>query len=157
MKNEAVSVFFPAAVRDRILEQHGDLRALLQQSLAATTRAFAHEGPGLDELARLAHELRARFRAHLAFEERTLFPVLERLDLWGLERVGDMRDEHDRQRAEVETLIDGLASHWDGERIALTLRSLVTDLLLDMEEEERGCLANDALRDEMVIVGRIDE
>jgi len=156
MEKADVSVFFPAAVRDRILEQHDDLRALLQQSLDVTTRAFTAEGPGLDELARLTHDLRARFRAHLAFEERTLFPVLERLDVWGPERVAELRDEHARQRAELDTLIEGLATEWDQPRMALTLRSLTTELLLDMEDEERGCLSSEALRDEMVVVGRVD-
>jgi hypothetical protein len=158
MTTEAVSVFFPAAVRDRILEQHVALRELLGQSLDATTRAFAHDGPpGVDELARLTHELRARFWAHLAFEERTLLPILAQLDPWGPERVADLRDEHARQRAELDTLVEGIESAGDSERLALTLRSLATDLLIDMAEEERGCLDCQALRDEMVVVGSLDE
>jgi hypothetical protein len=157
MANDAVSVFFPAAVRDRILEQHGSLRELLRQSLDATTRAFQPEGPGIDELSRLMHDLRARFWAHLAFEERTLLPILVRLDPWGPERVADLREEHARQRAELDTLVEGIAGATESDRLALTLRSLATDLLLDMAEEERGCLDSQALRDEMVLVGRIDE
>jgi iron-sulfur cluster repair protein YtfE (RIC family) len=157
MTNEAVSVFFPAAVRDRILEQHGVLRELLRQSLDATTRAFQPDGPGVDELARLIHDLRSRFWAHLAFEERTLLPILEQLDPWGPERVADLRDEHARQRAELDTLVEGIESAWGNERLAVTLRSLATDLLIDMEDEERGCLDSRLLRDEMVLLGNLDE
>jgi hypothetical protein len=157
MTSNAVSVYFPAAVRDRILEQHGGLRELLHQSLDATTRAFQPGGPGPDELSRLIHDLRSRFWAHLAFEERTLLPVLASLDPWGPERVADLRDEHARQRAELDTLAEGITAGLDGDRLAVTLRSLATDLLIDMEEEERGCLDIPILRDEMVVVGRIDE
>jgi hypothetical protein len=157
MTSEAVSVFFPATVRERILEQHASLRELLHQSLDATTRAFRPGGPGPDELARLIHDLRGRFWAHLAFEERTLLPVLVCLDPWGPERVADLRDEHARQRAELDTLVGGIDAGLDRERLALTLRSLVTDLLIDMEEEEHGCLDSATLRDQIVVVGRIDE
>jgi hypothetical protein len=157
MASPAVSVFFPAAVRDRVLEQHGELRELLRQSLDATTRAFRHEGPGIDELSRLIHDLRKRFRAHLTFEERTLLPILAQLDPWGPERVADLRDEHARQRAQLDTLVEGIQGAWERERLALTLRSLATDLLIDMDEEERGCLESQTLRDEMVLVGRLDE
>jgi hypothetical protein len=157
MVNESVSIFFPATVRDRVLEQHETLRELLRQALDVTTRGLQGEGPGRDELARLVHDLRARFRAHLAFEEQTLAPVLSNLDAWGPERVEDLLEEHTRQRAELDTLIEGVGGDWDAARLALTLRSLVTDLLLDMEEEERGCLSASAMQDEMMIVGTVGE
>ena len=87
---QTVSILFPTAVRERVLEQHQTLRQLLQQSLDATTRAFQPEGPNCDEVSRLVYELRSRFWAHLAFEERHLAPVLAQLDLWGPERVRDL-------------------------------------------------------------------
>lgn len=89
------------------------------------------------QLAALFHELRARFWAHLAFEERALVPV--HLDLWIRERVEALLSEHQRQRAQLETMVEGIEGEWDVERLALTLRSLATDLLLDMEEEEPSC------------------
>jgi len=80
-------------------------------------------------------------------------PVLAQVDLWGPERVQDLLEEHTRQRAELETLVEGIASDWDPEHLAVALRSLSIDLLLDMEEEERGCVSAELLRDEMVLVG----
>jgi hypothetical protein len=154
---QTVSVLFPVAVRERVIEQHQTLRQLLRQSLDATTRAFQPEGPNRDEVSSLVYELRARFWAHLAFEERHLAPVLAQLDLWGPERVQDLFTEHTRQRAQMETLVEGIENGWDVERIALALRSLATDLLLDMEEEERGCLSASLLQDEMLIVGTVHE
>jgi hypothetical protein len=53
--------------------------------------------------------------------------------------------------------VEGVSSGWDAARLALALRSLVTDLLLDMEEEERGCLSAAALQDQMMIVGTMRE
>jgi hemerythrin HHE cation binding domain-containing protein len=152
MTIETVSIMFPASVRERVLEQHRVLRELLQQTLDATTRTFQPGGPHLDELARLVHDLRARFWAHLAFEERALVPVLAHLDLWGPERVQDLLAEHTRQRAQLETLVEGIEDQWDVERLAVALRSLATDLLLDMAEEEEGCVSAELLSDQMMVV-----
>jgi hypothetical protein len=157
MTKGTVSIFFPAAVRERVLDQHQALRELLRACLDATARGLQSEGAGREELSHLVHDLRARFRAHLAFEEQALAPVLSNLDLWGPERVEALLEEHTRQRAELETLVEGVSSGWDAARLALTLRSLVTDLLLDMEEEERGCLSAAALQDQMMIVGTMRE
>lgn len=157
MSSKTINVFFPTAVRERVLEQHETLRDLLKQALDVTTRVFGLKGPERDELARLIHDVRSRFRAHLAFEERTLVPVLAHVDLWGPERVRALEDEHARQRAELDTLIEGIEEDWDIERLAMTLRSLATDLLVDMEEEEQGCLNAALLRDELMIVGTMRE
>jgi len=39
----------------------------------------------------------------------------------------------------------------------LTLRSLATDLLLDMDEEEEGVLSATTLQDQMMIIGTLRE
>ena len=157
MTNQTLSILFPAAVRERILEQHRALRDLLQRALEATTNSLRAGRPNLDAIARLIHDLRARFRAHLAFEEVALAPVLAHLDLWGPERVQALLAEHARQRAELDTLVGGIEEAWDVERLAFALRSLVTDLLLDMQEEERGCVSAGVLRDQMMMVGTMRE
>jgi hypothetical protein len=140
--------FFPATVRRQVLEQHCGLRALLQRALDETTQGLLHEGPGLSELVASARELQRRFHAHLAFEEHALAPILAVMDLWGPERVSDLLSEHARQRAEMGSILEGIEEGWDAERVAITLRSLATDLLRDMEEEERGCLDAVMLRQE---------
>jgi hypothetical protein len=97
-------------------------------------------------------QLRRRFRAHLAFEERKLFPILAQVDAWGPERVADLTLEHFRQRRQLDTLAQGMREGWGVEHLAVALRSLSTDLLLDMAEEERVCVNEQLLGDEIVSV-----
>jgi hypothetical protein len=140
---------FPARVRSEVLGQHTVLREILQEMLEATTRGLREE-VDLGELAEAARELHRRFCAHLLFEERSLLPILAAEELWGPERAGELLEEHARQRAELDTLIEGLDAGWDTSRVALTLRSLVTDLLRDMGEEEQGCLRHQILEEPVI-------
>jgi hypothetical protein len=153
MSQRSLSILFPAAVRERILQQHCALREVLRRAIQATTSSFEAEGADLAQLAYLAHDLRVHLRAHLSYEELALAPVLAHVDLWGPERVQQLFEEHARQRAELDTLVEGIEDGWDVERLALTLRSLVTDLLIDMDEEERGCLSAQLLGDQMMMLG----
>jgi hypothetical protein len=151
-ENAAPPTLSPATVRAQVIEQHRGLRALLQQALEATTTSLQGSGPPAPVLAELIRELRARLLAHLGFEERWLVPVLAEADAWGPERVRDLVAEHIRQRAELDTLAEGIQTGWDIGRLALATRSLVTDLLCDMDEEERGCLSAELLRDDVVAI-----
>jgi hypothetical protein len=150
MSEQGSSLLFPATVRRQVLEQHGALRTLLQRALDQTTRGLLREGPGVAELAASARELHRRLHAHLAFEERALAPILGKMDLWGPERVSDLLQEHARQRAEMAALLEGVEGGWDAERVAITLRSLAADLLVDMAEEERGCLDAELLHQDVL-------
>jgi hypothetical protein len=147
---ENPSLLFPHSVRERVLDQHGRLRHLLDVALDAGLNAL--QGSRCDRLtlARVARELELRFIAHLGFEESALVPVLARIDLWGPERVRALHEEHARQRSEMRTLVEGIESGWTPDVLAVALRSLATDLLLDMEEEERGCLRAGAFQDDAI-------
>ncbi len=103
-------------------------------------------------LARVARELELRFHAHLTFEETALAPVLAQADLWGPERVKELHEEHHRQRTELRTVVDGIESGWGPEALAVALRSLATDLLLDMEAEEQGCLMAPVFQEDAVTI-----
>lgn len=151
MSREGTMFLYPRSVRAQVLDQHEEIRALLLEAIEQTSRSLR----GQHEIARLALlvlHLRRRFRAHLAFEERKLFPILAQVDVWGPERVAALSLEHARQRSQLDTLTNGMKEGWDVPRVALALRSLATDLLLDMTEEERGCLSDTLLGDEVVSV-----
>jgi hypothetical protein len=140
MSEQGSSLFFPASVRRQVLEQHDTLRTLLLGALDQTTRGLRREGPGLAELSASACELHRQLHAHLRFEERALAPILWVMDLWGPERVSELLHEHARQRGEINAILEGIDGGWDVERVAITLRSLAADLLIDMASEELGCL-----------------
>jgi hypothetical protein len=150
MSDTRSSLLFPATVRRQVLEQHTALRALLQDALEQTTRCLQRDTADFGRLTASAKDLHRRFHAHLAYEERALTPVLGAMDLWGPERIEALLAEHGRQRAELDTILEGIESDWDMQRLALTLRSLAADLLIDMEEEEQGCLAAAQLREEFL-------
>jgi Hemerythrin HHE cation binding domain len=139
------SVLFPSRVRMEVLAQHAFLRELMEQTLTSTTRGLQAEGPSVGELATSARELQRTFRAHLNFEERALLPILATEECWGPERARELLDEHARQRAELDTIIEGIELGWDRERLAFTVRSLVVDLLRDMRDEEDGLGASEIL------------
>jgi hypothetical protein len=150
MTGTNVRFLFPKAVREQVLGQHQELRELLSEAMERTTREL--KDPGNDALVPIALEIRRRMHAHMAYEERSLFPVLLEADLWGPERVGALLAEHGRQRAELDTMVEGVRSGWDDDRVALVLRSLVADILVDMAEEEAGPLSRPLLNDEILEV-----
>jgi hypothetical protein len=156
MATELHSFNSATMLRQQVLEQHVVLRELLTRTLEATTQTLRRDSP-MEPLVQAVLELRRRFRAHLAFEERHLAPVLADTDVWGPVRVANLLEEHDCQRAQLDTLIEGIETDWDAERLALATRSLVTELLLDMEEEERGCLSAQLLRDDVVSIDQASD
>jgi uncharacterized protein (DUF2267 family) len=152
MSEGSARFLFPARVRAEVLAQHVGLRELLQRTLEATTAGLQSRmaDGGLEVLAGSARELRSRFGVHLQFEERALVPILGADELWGPERVKDLLEEHERQRAELDTVVEGIDGGWDLERLALALRSLAADLLRDMNEEEEGCLREEFLQQPVI-------
>jgi hypothetical protein len=141
-----------AGVRRNVLEQHAAMRQVFRQVLDVTTLTLQGDAAAAAQLTHLVRDFRSRFRAHLAYEERYLAPVLAEVDIWGPQRVSGLLNEHAEQRAELDALIAGMEDGWDARDLALTTRSLITELLADMEEEERGCLNADLLRDDVVNV-----
>jgi hypothetical protein len=146
MGEPAASFLFPDRVRIEVLAQHRCLRELLQQAIRATNDGLR----GLCDRSRMAlhiRELDETFRAHLAYEERALVPIIATDEGWGPERAQAMLEEHRQQRSEMVALTEGIDEDWDTERLALALRSLAVDLIRDMREEENGRLSDAVLRE----------
>jgi hypothetical protein len=153
--SEHGGLLFPSTVRRQVLDQHVVLRDLLQRTLEQTSNSLLRRALELAPLVDAARDLRRRLHAHLAYEERALAPILAVMDVWGPERVADLLAEHERQRAELETIIEGIETDWDADRVALTLRSFAADLLRDMAEEEQGCLNAQALQEAVFLGSRL--
>ena len=157
MLQQAADAVAPSTVREEVLKQHRAVRALLQNGLSRTRATQRRGESDLPDVAGLVHEIRRRFRAHLAFEEHVLVPVLSSADLWGPERVRNLTEEHTRQRQQLDALLEGIAHGWDRERLSQALRTLATDLLRDMEEEERDYLGPDLLHDDPIVVDQVSD
>jgi iron-sulfur cluster repair protein YtfE (RIC family) len=147
MWDQTASTPAPSTVRSEVLEQHETLRALMSRVL---DRARGQQSDDFIELVHLAHEVRRRFRAHLAFEERVLVPVLTSADGWGPERVRNLLDEHADQRAQLDALVAGLEAGWERPQVARAIDGLARDILRDMLEEERDYLNPELLSDDPI-------
>ena len=126
------TLVFPASVREAVLDQHRELRALMQDVL--------NECDDRERFVRVIRDLHRRFGAHLEFEERELAPVLAVVDHWGPERLRAMHEEHARQRAEFAGLLAGTEAGWPTEQLAAVVRDLISELFRDMDDEESGYL-----------------
>jgi hypothetical protein len=114
-----------------------------------------HEGRQGEPLAEVVSELRAKLLSHLAFEERALQPLLGETAAADAGRVLRLREKHARQRAELDTLAEGAA--WEPDHLAWAARKLVTDLLRDMDDEERSRLGSEASCDGRDEVEALDD
>jgi hypothetical protein len=138
--------------RAEILAQHAGLRETLIDLRALTDEVLAGRGPGAVRLRAVVGGLRLQFERHLAYEEAYLAPVLEHADPWGPERVKHLFAEHVLQRQELARAEAKALEASNLRAIALALQRLIDDVLADMEHEERGLLASDILRDDLVAV-----
>jgi len=146
---------FPSHVRERILEQHGELRTLLHRAIDAPE--VASSGAATVDCAQLRAiglELCDRLRQHLVFEADALRPVFAVLDYWGPERIRELDIEHARQREELDALRCKLDSADDLQELSADLSKLAGELLKDMDAEEDGCLRATLLCDVSLTVER---
>jgi len=135
-----------------ILDQHMELRRLLALGLVQTCMPCDRRS-GLAALLVLVGRIQEAFVEHLSDEEAVLLPLL-RVELpAGLLRTQILREEHARQRRELDALnvpaedeiADGLADRFD---------RLARALLIDIAQEERDLARAVAVLDENAACGR---
>jgi hemerythrin-like domain-containing protein len=140
-------------VRRRILDDHGWLRAVLDDVEEVARRVVEGDLELGVRLRERAAALRERFLSHLDLEDAFLVPALREADDWGEERAACLAREHASQRERFAVLLDDLRDpHRNARDVAREVRALVHDLRLDMEHEERSMLAPDLLRDDPITV-----
>jgi hypothetical protein len=141
----------PEETRTAILEQHRVLREGLTEvqgeALGLLNASKGTRAQLLEHLTRFV----ARFEGHMSFEDERLVPVLRTIDAWGPERVERFRDEHERQRRILASLISDSEKAGEIELALLTL-GFVQLLRIDMEEEEATMLSADLLRDDPITI-----
>jgi hypothetical protein len=141
--------------RRLVLNQHRELRRLLTMGLAEVQGETAAGGPGHEPLRSLVSVVRDVFLQHLTDEEALIVPILEDDLPVGPQRVMALREEHHRQRSELNAL-----SAWPDEANDLDLASrfaaLTKVLLEDIAHEERELLIPEVIRDDHVVVDQSD-
>jgi iron-sulfur cluster repair protein YtfE (RIC family) len=138
-------------VRSLILDEHAMLRDLLKD----IEESFVDiEARTPDSVGRLIGRMRRFYDAllkHIAHEEMVLRPIVAVADAWGTARVEKMDQEHRAQRAAVRLL-----SAWTfTSNVDVKLRRIrdfVRGIAKDMDEEERGCLSEEVLRDDVIVI-----
>ena len=137
--------------RRLVLDQHRDLRKLLMIGLAHATAALGDAATSHEPLHALVTEIRRIFVRHLADEEALLFPILEDDLPLGPRRAELIRQEHTRQRAELEVLC-GWPDDGSGRELAARFSQLAAALIEDIGHEEREILVPDVVRGDQVVV-----
>jgi hypothetical protein len=138
--------------REAILAQHDRIRGLLARARAIAEAALDGSPPSPDAVASSIGDIRSIMEVHLAFEEKSLLPIL-RDDLpLGPTRADRLLDEHSRQRQTLATLHREACAFPDFVILAAKLAFLTEWLLADMNEEERSLLTPDVIRDDVVVI-----
>jgi hypothetical protein len=138
--------------RGAILAQHERIRTLLDRAHRVAEAALDGSAAAPDAVASAIGDIRTIMEVHLAFEEKSLLPIL-RDDLpLGPQRANRLLDEHSRQRETLSTLHREACAFPDFPLLAAKLAFLTEWLLADMMEEERSLLIPEVVRDDVVVV-----
>jgi hypothetical protein len=138
--------------REAILAQHVRIRSLLERARLIAETALDGRAPSSDAVASSIGDIRTTMEVHLAFEEKSLLPILRDDPPLGPERAARLLDEHKRQRETLATLHREACAFPQFSILAAKLAFLTEWLLADMNEEERSLLTPEVVRDDVVVV-----
>jgi hypothetical protein len=142
----------PASVAlRRVLDQHAELRALLEAGLEQVCLVLAGSVAASGSLRSLMGLTPRTFVQHLAYEEALILPILADDLPVGPLRMERILEEHARQVAEVEALC-AWQEGADPTGLATRFGALAQALLADIEHEERDVLTPDVIRDDAVVI-----
>lgn len=136
----------PSEIRQRVLDEHRKIAVILDkiEGLAAQLRGGDADSEIL--LRRAIFELHEVMRHHMAYEERTLLPVLRTSDSFGPAEVAEFIREHQVQRNMLEKIATDLAGTEDLSTLIGGVLELVRAIRDDIEHEGREFLNEDLFR-----------
>lgn len=136
----------PSEIRQRVLDEHRKIAVILDkiEGLAAQLRGGDADSEIL--LRRAIFELHEVMRHHMAYEERTLLPVLRTSDSFGPAEVAEFIREHQVQRNMLEKVATDLAGTEDLSTLIGGVLELVRAIRDDIEHEGREFLNEDLFR-----------
>jgi hypothetical protein len=144
-KAEALSTGAPAdeldddRVREVLVARHDRLRSLLKVLDASAAAVVRTEAPASGDLRALVENTAQTLDDHLRGEERALTTLSPR-DARSGRLLTHLREEHERQRADVEAMRRLAAASDDRISLALAVRAFVADVGLDMDLEDQQLL-----------------
>jgi hypothetical protein len=141
-----------STAREAILAQHHRIRALLARASDVAEAALDGRASATDAVASAIGDIRTIMEVHLAFEEKSLLPILRDDPPLGPERAARLLDEHKRQRETLSVLHREACAFPDTAILPAKLAFLTEWLLADMNEEERSLLIPEVVRDDVVVV-----
>lgn len=97
-----------ADLRDRILEQHGEIRAVAGAVALLAVRVAGGETLAVGSLRQRGLELHEQLCRHLEFEDRLLVPALRGKGSDGLQRAAALTLDHAEQRELLSYVLDRL-------------------------------------------------
>ena len=137
----------PSEVRSRILSEHVELRAMLDEIDGLVGR-FESEPELAAPLREKGLALYARLAAHLDLEDEILAPALRQGDASGPRRAERLSHEHHEQRELLKYLVGRLAENARPTLLMVReLRNFAQLLREDMKHEESTLLSERALHD----------
>ena len=145
----------PSEIRERILDQHRQLRALLDALAEDVARLKAGEDVALQDLKSRASALHESLCRHIDEEEELLLPELEQADGFGPARVAALRAEHAEQRAVLGRVTESIRQSTDAGTLVARIEALIARIRSDMEEEEATHLSSAVLKDDIITAGFI--
>ncbi len=128
---------------EELMRQHDGLRAIMDRCEELADELDAGKGTAL-ALTREVAKLRLAFDAHNKFEEQLLRPVLSELDALGDVRVERMFSDHVGEHRAMHIQL--------GDPTTNALRSVIDNLRVHLQAEERYFLSSKALRDDVVAI-----
>ena len=131
-----------AAVAARVLEEHQEIRRILDDVERAAEATKSRQPAAIERLHRAIWELYVAFDEHLMFEERDLGPLLEALLPSGKATATRMVLEHNDQRDALLRLVeDSETDARDATQLAEEALALVFRFRIDIVLEERSLTA----------------
>jgi hypothetical protein len=128
-------------VRAMLIAQHERLRAMLAVLDAKAVAVPRGGACSPAELGGVFADLAAALDDHMRFEERALGKLLPRT-AEDARAVARLRDDHRRQREELQAMSRLAKRCDDGITLALSIRGFVSDVRLDMDLEDRRYLSD---------------
>jgi len=144
----------PSEIRGELLDQHRQIRALMD--VALTVAEAARVGaPGRCDVQECVVRLADALRSHNQREEALLRDLITSVDAWGSARAAIMTEEHAREHDRLDAALLGVP-FTPIEFAAAGIVALVGLIREHMDREEAAFLGEDVLRDDFVVANQSD-